>query len=659
MKMAMKTAAVWVLSAAILPAVLAWAAQKEDVMDADKARFETGVKQVATLWTAEDGSEAEFKEFCSKNFYTGKGLDTLFERFESKFEKIDGHFTAMGVELRRELDEDRVEQHPVDEMFAAYAPAAHLSDDLFKNKLAFVVLLNFPLRTLEECREQGPRWTRRQWAEARLAQRFLSRVPASVEQAVSKAHTDAHNYINNYNVFMDRVAGPDGKPMFRPGLKLISHWGLRDELRALYSDPKANLDRQKTIYRIMERIIRQEIPKDVVNSSRHQWEPFANTLDGAAAEREPDTRYRTWIDVFKAHRLEDPHYPGFPTHIERSFKLEREMPEADVEKMLVQTLEAPVGRDVAALIGKRLGRDLLPFDIWYDGFKQRGEISEPELDKIVSAKYPNLDAFQRGIPAVLEKLGFDAPTAAFLASKIEADPARGAGHAQGAEMRSESSHLRTRVPPGGMNYQGFNVAMHELGHCVEQTFSLNRVDHTLLHGVPNNAFTEAFAFVFQAKDLEVLGLEKSDEKAEAMKVLDQFWSLREIAGVALVEMRAWRWLYAHPDAKPAEFREAVAAVGTEVWNRYYAPVFKVKDSPVLAIYSHMIDYGLYIPHYPIGYIIDYQISDYFRTHSLGKEMERMCVSGRLTPDEWMRKAVGSDVSAAPVIEGAAAALKKL
>ena len=34
------------------------------------------------------------------------------------------------------------------------------------------------------------------------------------------------------------------------------------------------------------------------------------------------------------------------------------------------------------------------------------------------------------------------------------------------------------------------------------------IDHTLLQGVPNNAFTEALAFVFQARDLELLGLSK-------------------------------------------------------------------------------------------------------------------------------------------------------
>ena len=64
-------------------------------------------------------------------------------------------------------------------------------------------------------------------------------------------------------------------------------------------------------------------------------------------------------------------------------------------------------------------------------------------------------------------------------------------------MREAKAHLRTRVEKGGMNYKGFNIAVHEMGHNVEQTFSLNAIDHTLLQGVPNTAFTEALAFVFQ------------------------------------------------------------------------------------------------------------------------------------------------------------------
>ena len=87
-----------------------------------------------------------------------------------------------------------------------------------------------------------------------------------------------------------------------------------------------------------------------------------------------------------------------------------------------------------------------------------------------------------------------------------------------------------------MDYKGYNIAVHEMGHNVEQTFSLNEMDHCLLKGVPNTAFTEALAFVFQAKDLELLGLAAPDARSEALKTLNDFWGTYEIAGVALVDM---------------------------------------------------------------------------------------------------------------------------
>jgi hypothetical protein len=103
----------------------------------------------------------------------------------------------------------------------------------------------------------------------------------------------------------------------------------------------------------------------------------------------------------------------------------------------------------------------------------------------------------------------------------------------GAEMRTEKAHLRTRIEKSGMNYKGYNVAVHEMGHNVEQTLSLNDVDYTLLQGVPNTAFTEALAFVFQGQDMALLGLTQPDAQSEALKTVHDFW--------ALMKSRAWRW----------------------------------------------------------------------------------------------------------------------
>nr|NIS39127.1 hypothetical protein [Candidatus Saccharibacteria bacterium]NIV73197.1 hypothetical protein [Calditrichia bacterium]NIW80919.1 hypothetical protein [Calditrichia bacterium] len=60
-------------------------------------------------------------------------------------------------------------------------------------------------------------------------------------------------------------------------MKLISHWGLRDELKAQYANPEG-LPRQRMIHQVMERIITQEIPKVVVDNPDVDWNPYTNTV---------------------------------------------------------------------------------------------------------------------------------------------------------------------------------------------------------------------------------------------------------------------------------------------------------------------------------------------------------------------------------------------
>jgi len=625
---------------------------------AERARIATGVRQAARLWTQADGAPGEFARFAVEHFRAAPDLPALLARFQDNLEALEGHLNSALLAVRLPTDEDLGPVQPADLLWAGFNLGDHLRDDLFRSRLAFVALLNFLAPSLEELLRSGDGLGRAEWAGARLAQGLQHRVPAEALQAVTRAESAADSYISNYNIHLGRVVGGDGKPMFREGLKLISHWGLRDELKALYSDP-ANLPRQEMIQTIMLRIVRQEIPAAAVDNPGPAWDPVANTLDGAPAEREPFRRFEHLRQAFLAHRGLDAFHPDAPSHMDRRFRLVREIPEAEVERLLTAVLEAPASGPVAKLIQERLGRPLRPFDIWYDGFKARGAYDERELDRVVRERYPTLAAFQAGLPDLLASLGFAADTARFLAERIEVDPARGAGHAWGPQMRGEKAHLRTRVPAEGMNYKGFNIAMHELGHNVEQVFSLYRVDHNLLEGVPNTAFTEGFAFVFQKRDLEVLGLARPDPAREALEVLDDFWMTREIAGVGLVDMRVWRWLYAHPEATAAEIARAVEQIAVEVWNQHYAPVFGVRDTPLLAIYSHMISYPLYLPDYPLGHIIAFQIEDYLKKHPLGQEMERMCAQGRVTPDLWMRRAVGAPISARPLVDAAARAAAML
>jgi oligoendopeptidase F len=263
------------------------------------------------------------------------------------------------------------------------------------------------------------------------------------------------------------------------------------------------------------------------------------------------------------------------------------------------------------------------------------------------------------MPNMLMKLGFSKERAKYLADNILVDPARGSGHAYGAAMRSAKAHLRTRVGKDGMDYKGFNIAVHEMGHNVEQTLSLNDIDHYFLSGVPNTAFTEAIAFVFQAHDLDLLDLSSPDPQSEGLKTLNDFWMTYEIAGVSLVDMGIWHWMYDHPNATPAELKDATLQIAKEIWNKYYAPVFKKKDVVLLAIYSHIIHSFLYIPDYAIGYLISHQIEEQVKkSGSVGTEVERMVKSGSIAPDLWMKNAAGSPVGSEAMLDATERALKE-
>ena len=66
--------------------------------------------------------------------------------------------------------------------------------------------------------------------------------------------------------------------MFPPKLRLLSHWNLRDELKAQYAQGADGLSRQRMIQRVMERIVDQTIPESVINNPALDWDPFNNTV---------------------------------------------------------------------------------------------------------------------------------------------------------------------------------------------------------------------------------------------------------------------------------------------------------------------------------------------------------------------------------------------
>ena len=634
--------------------------------EAQAARIRLGVTQVAERWWAEDGDVESFATFCNERFIADEAkLHESFIRLQEALEQIDGHLHEVRRVLTEPMQLDTGPVSGLDQLLGGIDLTAHVDEDLYAGKVAFLALLNFPVYTLAEVLEQSASWDRETWARVRMMDRFALRIPAAVAQEMTAAYTAADQYIASYNIRMDRLVDDSDERPFPDGLSLITHWGLRDELKSWYGQPDG-LERQRMILRVMERIVRQEIPESVIDNADLLWSPESNdvwafTNNGRGKKqktsREPDTRYRHLLEFFQAARGADPYAPTAPTYVDRRFDLGRQIPEQEVEQLLVSVLKSKEFRGIGKLISRRLGRPLQPFDIWYDGFKARGAYTQQQLDEIVGERYAAVEDFQKDLPRILRDLGFSESRATWLSERIVVDPSRGAGHAMGAARREDQAHLRTRFGADGMDYKGYNIAVHELGHNVEQVFSLNAIDYWWLNGVPNTAFTEALAFVFQNRDMELLGLESPGADARQMEALDTLWSTAEIGGVSLVDMRVWRWMYEHPDATPARLREAVLRIAREVWNSYFAPVFGTRDEEILAIYSHMIVYGLYLPDYAIGHIIAFQVADKLRQGDFGAGFERLSVQGRLTPDAWMRGAVGGPLSAEALLSEARAALE--
>ena len=663
--------------------------------DADSNMVERGAKQVAALWRESDGTAEDYKALVANSYAsTAEEKKQLYDRMAFILEQCGQSADRLNNTLQEPTTLlGKGEPTQVDWIISGYSPMAHFAEDMFANKIAHICVLNFPHYTLEEKNTLGKEWTRQEWAYARLGDVFSSRVPGSVVANYSQALSEAENYIAGYNIMMHCLRNEQGEQLWNEPMALLSHWNLRDELKSNYAvgdraphdtsvvgDPAEakGRERQEMIYQVMLRIIRQEIPAVVVNNDKLLWCPTTNFVGGnpdsgiklkVDISREPDTRYQQIINIFRAGKQIDAYRTDAPTHVLRTFNEDLEIPMEEIEALFTQLISSDEVKQVAQIIRERLGRELRPYDIWYDGFKSRSSISEDVLTAETQKRYPNAKAFEKDMPRMLMDLGFASNKANAIASHIVVEAARGSGHARPCVGREQPARLRTRVGNKGMDYKGYNIAVHEFGHNVEEVISLYDIDYYTLAGIPNTGFTEASAFLFQERDLELLGdraphdtsvvgdpAEAKGERLEAKgeSIFDMIWGMYEIMGVSLVDMRMWQWLYANPNATAADLREAVLAIAADVWNTYYYPILGEKDSPLLGIYSHMVGYALYLPAYPIGNLVQYQLEEHLAKcatpEEWAKEYTRIYQQGSLTPDTWMRGAVGSPMSVEPILK---------
>ena len=626
----------------------------------DSLLTERGVRQVAALWQQTDGTEADFVELVTTHYAaTAEERKVLFDRLSYILEQCGQSADLLNNTLQEPTTlVGKGEPCVVDWIISGYSPMAHFTEDMFANKLAHICVLNFPSYTLEEKNLLGQKWNRQEWAYARMGEIFNTRIPGSVYAHSSQAMSEAENYIAGYNIMMHCLRNKEGEQLWQEPIALLSHWNLRDELKSNYANIPNAHEKQEMIYQVMLRIIRQEIPECVVNNADYIWHPFSNNVQDIKGSkeqeygREPDTRYQKIIDIFHAMQQIDTYRPDAPSHVLRTFNEDLEIPQSEIESLFIQLLQSDEIKAVAQIIRERLGRDLRPYDIWYDGFKSRSSVSEDLLTSQTQSRYPTAKAFEKDMPRMLTDLGFSQDKAQEIAAHIVVEAARGSGHARPCVGRNQPARLRTRINDKGMDYKGYNIAVHEFGHNVEEVISLYDIDYYTLAGIPNTGFTEASAFLFQQRDLQLLGHGKQIMSRDA--TLDIIWSMYEIMGVSLVDMAMWQWLYDNPKANAAQLREAVIAIAGDIWNKYYAPLLGEQDCPLLGIYSHMVGYALYLPAYPIGNIVQFQLEEHLAQcktpAEFAQEYTRIYQQGKLTPDAWMRGAVGEAMSVEPILK---------
>ena len=546
---------------------------------------------------------------------------------------------------------------PIDEIFASIDPNDRIEEDFYQSKLAHVILLNFPILTLAEKTELSHSPADRQLlAQSRLAELCQNLTPSQIRVKESSAISQSYQYINHLLFELNRIIFVDNTVLIDKPTIVDCHWGLRDQIVLLYQT-EHGFRKQCLLAKIWERVTLEEVPAEYFINKDVHWEPFANTLHHIGSNNPLRVtsfftgRYAKLRDLFEAKKAQDDYSPEMPNYINRSFELEREMSEKQVRQLFTNFLTNPLLPQVAKHLKELLNRELVAFDIVFNQFGLNTHAaSASHYDAVVAQKFPTLSHFNNAIPEILIQLGFSPQLASKIAKQINVVACRTGGFSSFPKMRGGDYILATPSDNEKMNYTTFVTAMHELGHCTEGFLSAESTDYYTLGEVPCAAFSEAFAYLFETKSLQILGIEEDNTTVQQNKSLNLFWSAFLNCGIALVDMDCWHWMYKHPGFTEASLKSAVIEISRNIWNCYYKPILGEKDSVILAGYSVMLTNPLYLPEYAMAIFIQAQIEHHLKDKILGKEMPRMCQIGRITPDEWMICAMGEPISTTKMLK---------
>ncbi|RME50678.1 MAG: hypothetical protein D6795_09655, partial [Deltaproteobacteria bacterium] len=546
------------------------------------------------------GTDRDLHRFCREQYVPpGEAREALLRRIDRYHQAVAGGLQKMLKVVREGSDIADHPFSPAEGILGAFTPDSHLTEDYRRFNIAALVQLNFGTD------DTTPPETRSGWAARRIGEIGRETIPAELLQRLSERALEVDRFVNGYNLHLDRIDFGDPRIRFPENTRLISHWGLRDYLVSLYGTPDA-LPRQRAILDLLRRVVDGEIPTEILDNPDARWDMTRGTVT-VGGETKParfhgPLRWEKFKAVFDVQREIDP-YTRYGNMIDNAFLRDREIPEEEVVALLESILTHPLRRKVADWIERRLGRKLEPFDIYFADFEHGG--GKTPLGYDLGRRYPDAKALQAAIPGILTRFGWSPERAAFIAGRIRVDNARSAGHAWPPHTDDDLQLLRVRIDPGGITELDFSTFMHELGHCVEGVLSSYELDWKALWSVPTPAFTEGFAFTFQNRTDEILG--RTPQSHREATALHEFWKTYEIGGVAMMEIRLFHWLYEYPDADAEAIHRAARKIADEVWGEYFAEIFGEESWGLPGVYSHILWCTFYLPEYPLGHIIAYQI----------------------------------------------------
>ena len=619
-----------------------------------------GTAMVASLWRESDGSEQDYIDFCIAHFMTAAERENNLDLVMENLKVLQGYTSVIRSRFTEYSSFTDRDELPPDPFFRNAIPAS----DPWRSKLAFFLQLNYPNVSHKEVMEDGALWDRRSWAKVRTGDWYASRRPDDFQVPYREEAARFSRHIGSYFIRMDQLL-PEGNPSpFPRNFRLNCHHGLRDNIKEDYTRD-GGYERQWLSGLVIERILNGEIPAEFLEDEDAYWDPvnqklyrMANgSLHETAFTPEGLKRYEGFAWSVRNRQAEDDLFDDRSTALERTFRRSQISMEK-VEDMLRTMLGSPEFRQAGELVSRQLGRPLQPFDIWYSGFQAQSAYPANKLDSIVRSRYPKPADLQSDLPVIFRRLGFSPAEADWLGNNIQVRPVVTGGYSSRPPLNGYPALFTTAFPDEGLDYKGFRIAMHELGHVTEMLYTMREVDYPALEGVPTGGITEGVAEYFAYRNITALGLDEgSPEEVKHLQALASFWYNVDMGGQALAEIEIWKWMTENPDAGPQEVRDAVLGISRSVWNEYFAPVFGIRDQHILSVYNHMITGSLYLFNYFVGNVVMFQLFEGFQHEPVEVGLSRACAEGNTLPDLWMNRAVGRDISVQPMLDATGKAVR--